>query len=477
MSSELTASKESLLASARPSKAIVKLAVPATIALLAKAVYNIVDTAYIGMLNSEAALAAVGVTLPLLLIFVSIENIFAAGAAVLAGRQLGADDKEGANSTVSTVIAVSILIGVVLCVSGIIFMEPLLRMFGASEAVMPMAKDYAFWMFIAAIANIPAQSLNCAARAESSVKITTIAVVTGAVLNIALDPVFMFDWGLGLGVEGASIATAISQFVTAAILFGFYFSGRSVIKLKVKSIRPTASFFKTVIAIGVPSAVIQICLAVATSLTNMAAKPLPDSDQIIAAYGVVQRLILIGCYIIMGFMQGYQPVASYAFGAKNEKRFQESVRFALKASLLLSVIVSVLYMALSQPLIMLFNRSPEIVEYGSKLLISQVALYPAFGLCYMMTITFQTIGESKFGVFLSSIRQGLFYLPVILLLPRFFGITGIYLAQPIADILTIIVCLLSYKTMKRAASENIEKRTLVKEEAGSGERYMNPAAR
>ena len=169
MSNEKNIEKESLLSDVKPSKAIVKLAIPATIALLAKAIYNIVDTAYIGLLDSEAALAAVGVTLPLLLIFVSIENIFAAGAAVLAGRQLGAGDKNGANTTISTIVAASALIGGLLCVGGIIFMEPLMRAFGASETVMPLAKDYAFWMFIAALANLPAQSLNCAARAESSV--------------------------------------------------------------------------------------------------------------------------------------------------------------------------------------------------------------------------------------------------------------------------------------------------------------------
>ena len=194
----------------QPSKAIVKLAIPATLALLAKAVYNIVDTAYIGMLRSDIALTAVGVTIPLLLIMVSIENIFAAGAAVLAGRQLGAKDEAGASRTVTTVIVLSIMIGVALCVGGILFMEPLLRSFGASDASLPLAKDYAFWMFIAALANLPAQSMNCAARAESSVKISSIAVITGALLNVVLDPVFMFDWGLNMGVEGASLATTVS---------------------------------------------------------------------------------------------------------------------------------------------------------------------------------------------------------------------------------------------------------------------------
>ena len=450
-----TTKSQSVLGDMKPSRSIIKLAIPATLALLAKAVYNIVDTAYIGMLNSDIALTAVGVTLPLLLIMVSIENIFAAGAAVLAGCQLGAKDSEGASHTVTTVIGLSIGIGIFLCVGGIIFIEPLLRSFGASDTSLPLAKDYAFWMFIAALANLPAQSMNCVARAESSVKISSVAVITGAALNVILDPVFMFDWGLNMGVEGASLATTVSQFVTFFILAWSYLSGRSVIRIKAKSFHPTWKLIKTVALIGIPTAVIQICLSVASSLTNIVAAPLPNSDEIIAAYGVVQRLILIGCYTVMGFMQGYQPVASYAFGAKNEDRFHESVRFALKGSMLLTIMVVAVYILLSRPLIMLFNRNPVIVEYGKYLLISQVALYPAFGLCYMMTITFQTIGSSRYGVFLSVIRQGLFYIPFILTLPKLMGVTGIYLSQPAADILTILVCVFSIKSMKRIASENM----------------------
>ena len=223
--------------------------------------YGVIE---IGMLHSDIALTAVGVTIPLLLIMVSIENIFAAGAAVLAGRQLGAKDNEGASRTVTTIIGLSIAIGVALCVGGIIFIEPLLRSFGASDASLPLAKDYAFWMFVAALANLPAQSMNCAARAESSVKISSVAVITGALLNVVLDPVFMFEWGLGMGVEGAYMATTVSQFVTFGILTWFYLSGLSVIKIKVKSFHLSWDLIKTVAA------------------------PLPNADEIIAAYGVVQ---------------------------------------------------------------------------------------------------------------------------------------------------------------------------------------------
>ena len=413
------------------------------------------DTAYIGMLHSDEALAAVGVTLPLLLIMVSVENIFAAGAAVLAGRQLGAGGKEDANRTVTTIAALSMMIGILLCVLGIVFIEPLLKGFGASDAVLPQAKNYAFWMFVAAVFNLPAQSLNCAARAESSVKISTIAVAVGAALNVLLDPVFMFSWGLNMGVEGASLATTISQCVTFAILAWFYLSGRSIIKIRPEYFSPSRRMVWVVVSIGIPTAIIQICLAAATSLTNIAVKPLADSDLIIAAYGVVQRLILIGCYIIMGFMQGYQPVASYAYGARNEERFHDSVRFAIRGALLLTAIVEVIYILLAEPLIMLFNQNPAVIEYGRLLLISQVAIYPAFGLCYMMTITFQTVGASKMGVFLSLLRQGLFYIPFILVLPNLLGIKGVYLSQPFADVFTILVCVCLIKPMKRIASRKM----------------------
>ena len=371
--------------------------------------------------------------------------------------RLGSGDKKGANQTVTTIIGFSLIVGIALCVLGIIFMEPLLTSFGASKTVLPQAKDYAFWMFIAALFNLPAQSMNCAARAESSVKISSVAVITGAALNVVLDPVFMFSWGFNMGVEGASLATTISQCVTFIILLWFYLGGHSIIKVRPKYFKLSGKFLWNVIAIGIPTAIIQICLALATSLTNIAAKPLPDSDLIIAAYGVVQRLILIGCYVVMGFMQGYQPVASYAFGAKNEKRFHVSVRFALKGSLFLTVLVAAVYIILAKPLILLFNSNPAVVEFGKWLLVSQVAVYPAFGLCYMMTITFQTIGSSKMGVFLSLIRQGIFYVPFILTLPRFLGVRGIYFSQPAADILTILVCIFLIKPMKKMASKNMEK--------------------
>jgi putative MATE family efflux protein len=447
--------REQLLASAKPSSAVVRIAVPATLALIARAVYNITDTAYIGMLRSDTSLAAVGVTVPLLFSIVSLENIFAAGAGILAARQLGSKDKTGASQTVSTVIGISVILGILLCVSGIIFISPLMRLFGASDSVLPEARQYAFWMFIGILFSLPSQSMNCALRAESSARISFIAVTTGAVLNVILDPVFMFSWGLNRGVEGASIATTISQFVTFVILISYYQTGHSVIKIQPGYFKPSFAFIITVTAIGLPSAVTQISISLASMFTNIVAKQQPDADLIIAAFGVVQRLMLIGCYCVIGLMQGYQPVASYAIGSKNKERFFASEHFTMSATVVLSVTVELFFILFAAPLIRLFDQNPEVVAYGSRLLISQFALFPVFGLCYMITLTFQTTGAIKHGIFLSVIRQGICYIPLVLLLPRFFGFNGICLAQPISDGITFIVCLFSLSLLKSTAIQKM----------------------
>ena len=229
--------------------------------------------------------------------------------------------------------------------------------------------------------------------------------------------------------------------------------------------KPSWKFICATTAIGVPTAVIQICLSVASSLTNMASASLPNRDEIIVAYGVVQRLVLIGSYIIMGFMQGYQPIASYAFGAKNEERFLSSVHFAKKETILLSLLVTIISIVFSKPLIMAFNRNPVIIRYGRMLLFSQTILFVAFGLCYLMTITFQTIGESKFGLLLSTIRQRIFLISVILVLPKIIGFTGIFLSQIIADILSLLFCIMCIGRMKKIVSAKMkEANKLVKGE-------------
>lgn len=413
------------------------------------------DTAYIGMLKSETALAAVGISLPLLMIISSIEVIIASGAAVLAGKQLGMKDKDGANTTVTTIVGVSLMLGVFFGITGLVFMKSILRVFGASQTVLPLARDYAFWLFIMFFLSIPEQSLYAAARAESSAKKVAVAIAIGAVLNVILDPLFIFEWGLGLGVAGASLATTISQFIATGIIAWFFFSGRTIIKIRPRYFKLNPLLIKNVIIIGLPIAAIQITIALSVSLTNISAATLPNGDYIIAAIGVVQRLIMIAYYVIFGFAQGYQPIAAYSFGAKDKERFKEAGRFIFKAAIILAATEAIVFILLSKNFVLLFNQNPVIVEYGSRVLIANMALLPSLALMYLMTINFQISGATRYGFFLSVTRQGIFYIPLIIVLPKAFGLFGIYLSQPIADFLTLLICIVSYPFMKRTIDKNI----------------------
>lgn len=431
--------REIILSKEKPRNAIVKLAIPAIIALLVKAFYNIVDTFYIGMLNDEIALAAVGVTLPIILISSSVENIFASGWSVLVGKYLGENKKEKSSEILSSTFLVSIIIGLVFSLSGIFFMEDILKVFGASEITLPKAKEYAIFMFLSILVNVPSESLSFSLRAESSVKITTIAVTIGAILNIILDPIFMFSFGLNLGIKGAAMASLISQIVSFIIILWYYLSKRSIIELDFKNININLDILKNIIKIGLPTAIMQITMAIGTALTNISISKLNNSHYILASYGVVQRLIVIGLFIILGFMQGYQPVIAYAKGAKNKERFKESYKFTKIMTIFISIGISIFFILFAKPLISLFNKNEIILDYGSKILISQVLFYFVFGISYMLTVTLQVINMPKVGMLISFVRQGMVYPLIILNLPRIFGIKGLYLSQPIADLISLVI--------------------------------------
>lgn len=445
--------KEGRLRNENPRKLIIKLSIPAMLALMARAIYNLVDTAYIGLLKDELALAAVGVTIPIMLVLGALEVVFASGSSILTGKFLGAGEKKKSSEILSTIFIFSLLLGLAICILGMFFQTPLLTLFGASQKVLPLAKDYAFWMFISAIVVLPSQSLSNMARAESSVKVSSIAIGIGTVLNIILDPIFMFIFDMG--VAGASLATTLSQAITFLIMLWFYVSKRSVVTLCLSNVKFSKELFKSVISLGLPLAATQICIALASSITNILLARLPEADYYIAAYGIVQRLTLIAIYVLLGFMQGYQPVAVFAFGAKLKERFQVCEKFALKGIIVLSILVEIVFIIFSKGFILLFNQNEVVVYAGSQLLISQMVLFPAFAICIFMTITFQCIKEPNYGIFLSTLRQGLIYIPCTIILFILFKYIGILFAQPITDVLVLIISMGLYKKMQALYLKNI----------------------
>ena len=320
---------EELLSTAPVPKAITKIAIPAIMGMLIMALYNFVDTLFIGMLNSDEALAAVGVAFPIMTLMGAIGQVLGAGSAAAIGRSFGYGDDDHADKTATTIIYTSFVAGLVFMIVGIVFIEPIFKVFGATDSIMPYATEYGSWMFVGALFSIPNQTFNNIARAETKAVLSMTALMTGAIANIILDPIFMFDFGFGMGIEGASIATTISQAISFIFISQFFFRGKSRVKVKPKNFKPSKVIYIDTLKSGAPVGVSQLLSTFAVSATNLVAINLSSyGESMVAAYGIVLKVLSIVQYSLMGFLQGYQPIASYSYGSKNKERFFEAFKFA-----------------------------------------------------------------------------------------------------------------------------------------------------
>lgn len=432
-------SKEELLSSAPVKTAITKMGIPAIMGMIVTALYNMVDTAYIGMLKDNNALTASSVAFPIFMLVLAFGQLLGVGSASAVGRHLGANDNEKANEVASTTVVISFVVGILFAFTGLMFLEPLFKIFGASNTVMPYAKDYGKWLFLAAIIEVPNQVFNCTARAETAVKRSATALIAAAVTNIILDPIFMFTFGLG--VEGAAVATAIAQCVNFAVVASYFFTGNSLVKLSLKKIRVTKNWFTSIFASGMPTFVTQLLTSVTLTVTNLLAGSLANGDNIIAAHGVVLKVIVIGNYCIIGFMQGYQPLSAFAYGAKLKERFYDSYNFTRKACFTIGLVSTIVYIVFGKQLIGLFSQDPFILSMGYKFLVGICLTFTLMAFTVQLTVLYQAIGMGKEGVVVSALRQGLFYLPLVIILTKLFGVWGLIIVQPICDILSFLVCI------------------------------------
>lgn len=432
-------SREEILNEVKTSKAITILAIPAIMGTLITAVYNLVDTAFIGMLGSTESLSAVSVAFPIMSLLNAVGQILGVGAATYIGMKLGEKKNEEASNTASSIIFISVLAGMVFAILGVIFQSQIFKFFGASEAVMPYAKQYGLFMFIGAIFTIPNQALNNVARAETNAKLSAIAMGIGAVLNIVLDPILMFDFGFSLGIAGASIATMISQAATFIFLMVYFVRGKSMLQVKFKAINFDKVMIKEVLKIGSPSGASQILVSISVAVTNVIAAGY--GDHVVAAFGIVLKVISLGQFIIFGYVQGFQPIASYNFGARNMERFNSAFKDALKFIITICLGFTVFYIVFSSQILSIFTTDSVIIEASKPILISQVILYVAMGIVILMTALFQSIGQGVKGIMASISRQGIFFFPCIIIFPTLLGLKGLYFVQPVADIFALSLAL------------------------------------
>ena len=427
--------KMALLGSAPIPKALLALGIPTMIGMLINALYNLVDTYFVGGLGTDQ-MGAVTVAFPLGQIVVGLGLLFGNGAAAYLSRLLGRGDKDTANKVASTAIYSGISIGAVVILFSVIFLEPILKQAGAIESVMSHAITYTRIYIVFSIFNVFNVTMNNIVSSEGAAKTAMCALMAGAVLNVILDPVFIY--ALNLGVAGAAIATAISQIVSTLVYVCYILRKKSVFSFSIKECCFAKEIMSEILKIGIPTLIFQLLTSLSISMINSAAKEYGGSA--LAAMGPVTKIMSMGTLIVFGFLKGFQPIAGFSYGAKKFGRLREAIKTAILWSTIFCVFFGLIAAVFSTQIVSLFTKGDtEMVRVGSIALRANALSFILFGFYTVYSFLFLVMGKAAEGCILGACRQGICFVPVILILPAIWGLSGVLYAQPIADIITAIV--------------------------------------
>ena len=427
--------KMELLGSTSIPKALLAMGIPTMVGMLVNAFYNLVDAYFVGGLG-ESQMGAISVVYPLGQVVVGLGLLFGNGAASYISRLLGRGDKENADKVASTALYSSVSVGAVIIIISMVFLHPILKLLGATDSILPYAATYAGIYIVSCIFNVFNVTMNNIVTSEGAAKTTMCALLTGAVLNIALDPLFIYVFDLG--VAGAAIATAISQVVSTCVYLTYIFRKKSVFHFRVKDCTYTKETMSEIFKIGIPTLVFQILTSVSISLINNAAGDYGDSA--IAGMGVVTRLISMGSLSVFGFIKGFQPIAGYSYGAKKFDRLREAIKTSILWSTVFCVIFGVILALFPTAIVSQFTKGDaEMIRIGAASLRANGISIMLFGFYTVYSSLFLALGKGREGFILGACRQGICFIPVILLLPIVWGLNGILYAQPIADVLSAVI--------------------------------------
>jgi putative MATE family efflux protein len=426
-----------------------ELAVPTIISMLVTSFYNMADTFFVGKINTSAT-AAVGIVFPLMAMIQAFGFFCGHGSGNYISRQLGAHNFEDASKMSATGFVTAFVLGLGILVVGFLFTDPLLRIMGSTETILPYARSYMRIILIGAPYMTASLVLNNQLRFQGSAFYSMIGITTGAVLNIVLDPLFIFV--LDMGVAGAALATIISQFVSFCLLIVGTFRGGNL-RLNPKDFSPSLKYYQNIVKGGAPSLFRQGLGSFATVCLNLMAGPYGDAA--IAAMSIVTRISQFAASVVIGFGQGFQPVCGFNYGAKLFKRVQEGFWFCVKFCTSVLLVAAVCGWIFSPNLIGIFLKTdPLVIEYGSQALRLQALTFPLVGWITIANMMLQTIGKTVKASLLAMSRQFLFFVPVILTLPGFLGILGVQLSQPIADFCSFLLAVpLSISVLREMSHE------------------------
>ena len=444
--------KLELLGSAPVPKALMALGVPTMVGMLINALYNLADTYFVGGLGTDQ-MGAVTVAFPLGQVVVGLGLLFGNGAAAYISRLLGRGDKDTADKVAGTAIYGGAAVGAVVILVSIIFLRPILKQTGAIDRVMPYALAYARIYIIFSIFNVFNVTMNNIVSSEGAAKTAMCALLAGAILNVALDPVFIYV--LDFGVAGAAVATAISQFVSTLVYLSYIFRKSSVFTFRIKEGCFSKEIMSEILKIGIPTLLFQVLTSLSIGMLNNVAKEYGGS--VLAAMGPVTKIMSMGTLIVFGFLKGFQPVAGFSYGAKKFDRLREAIRISVLWSTGFCLLFGLIAIIFSNPIISMFTKGDmEMVRAGSAALRANGFSFILFGFYTVYSFLFLVMGKAAEGCILGACRQGICFVPIILILPTVWGLKGVLYAQPAADVISAMVaaCMAVglHKELKKAES-------------------------
>jgi len=425
-------------------KLIMMLAIPSIISMLVTSVYNMADTFFVGQIQGatqvekDAATGAAAVVFSLMAIIQACGFFFGQGSGNYISRELGNRNVENAEKMATFSFVTSILLGLTIAAFGLIFIEPLAYLLGSTKTILPYAKEYMLYILISAPFMCGSFVLNNQLRFQGNAAIAMIGIISGAVINIGLDALFILV--LGMKTDGAGLATAIGQTIGFIILFIGVKKSNNV-QIRIKNYRFSFAYLKEVFRGGTPSLARQGLSSIATLCLNFAAKSC-GGDAAISAMGIVSRIMMFCFSASLGFGQGFQPVCGYNYGAKRYGRVKEGFFFCIKVATVVSFVLSLIMFIFAPQFVGIFNEGDAVVEIGKSALRLQCVAFQFVPLITFTNMMLQTMGKVVPATLLSMGRQGVFFLPFVFLLPWLFNIQGLIWVQPVADALTFILALI-----------------------------------
>lgn len=439
-----------LLEEAGVASALLKLGIPTMVGMLISALYNAVDAYFVSGLG-VSQMGAVSVVFPIVQIIIGLGMMFGAGASSYISRLLGKGDNEQANKVASTALFSSVLVGGIIIVGILLFLDPVLTSLGATNTILPYARTYALIYVTGSVINVFTVSMNNLLTAQGATKFTMIAMLTGSIVNVILDPIMIY--GMKLGIAGAAIATVISLCINMLLYIGYIIKKQGVLRFSFRNITFSKTIYAEVLKIGIPVLLFQLLASASMGLINTGSKPY--GDYAVAAMGAVTRIMTVVTYVVFGFLKGFQPFAGYNYGAKKFERLKKSVTLCITWSTAFCVIAAIVLVLFANPIVSLFGTDTNMVLLASKALKLNAILFVTFGLQMVYASLYLAIGKSVIGSVLSLSRQGIFFFPLIFLLPNLFGLNGIISVQPLADLLTTVITIIFAVKITRDLSKEI----------------------